>query len=96
MMTYNDHDLDDLGKPGAKSTKTKRTTAPKEGSLASMAAKAGMSSSAFAKANIHATGQVGALARLYYTLQGNHGAGKTNMAKPGDGRSATTPFYQIG
>ena len=74
----------------------KKIKSPREGSLASMAEKANMSVSAFAKANVHDTGRLGKLVRLYYTQQGVHGDGKSNMQHPGDKRDSSTRVYQVG
>jgi hypothetical protein len=94
----NDNDSDDgynvkEGSPAA----ILHVRSPGEGAFASMAAKAGMSKSAFAKANIHATGRVGKLARLYYTMEGVHGTGYANASE--GGAKTTTPkdrLYQVG
>lgn len=69
---------------------------PPGGVFKAMAAKAGMSQAAFAEANIHADTMVGKLARMYYTAQGNHGDGKSDMADAGDKRTGSTRLYQVG
>lgn len=66
------------------------------GSLAARAKKAGQSVASFAKANVHATGPVGALARLYYVQQGTHGVGESNMSGAGDKREPGAKLYQVG
>ncbi len=68
----------------------------KKGTIAALANKAGMSPAAFAKANIHATGVEGKLARLYYTREGVHGGGKSTMKKAGDKRTSAHKLYQVG
>lgn len=65
-------------------------------SLKSLAAKAGMSPEKFAQANIHADSVVGKLARMYYTGQGTHGDGKSNMSHGGDKRTLGQKLYQVG
>lgn len=66
--------------------------------LHKLAAKAGMSVSAYAKANIHTDGVVGQLARMYYTMNsgGVHGDGKADMSGGGDKRTLSEKLYQIG
>ena len=69
----------------------------KGGSLRARAKRAGMTIEKFAQSNIHSDSEVGKLARLFYTLQGTHGRGQSNMSGAGDaGRSPTSKLYQIG
>ena len=71
-------------------------TNPPMNSLVALAAKAGKSPKAFAKANIHADGPVGKMARMYYMKLGLHGAGKSRMDAPGDGRKPNAKLQQLG
>ena len=64
--------------------------------LAGLAKKAGQSLEKFAKANIHTDGEVGKLARMYYTLQMVHGGGASRMDGSGDPRTPGQKLYQIG
>lgn len=66
------------------------------GSFKAKATKAGVSTEAFAKSNIHASGTIGKQARLAYTLMGLHGDGKSNMKTPGDVRDKKTRVWQLG
>ena len=66
------------------------------GTLAARAKAAGMSVAKFAQANVHASGPVGKLARLYYVQQGVHGVGESNMSGAGDKREPGAKLYQIG
>lgn len=68
-----------------------------QGSIKSRAKRAGQSPSAFAEANIHADGNVGKLARIFYVGQGVHGDGKSTMQHPGDRpRTLGERLYQVG
>lgn len=74
----------------------KGATENSHGQFAAKAKKAGMSTKAFAEANIHAKGLLGKQARLAYTLMGLHGGGKSTMAHSGDKRSLGQKLYQVG
>ena len=65
------------------------------GAFKEKAKKAGMSTKAYAEANIHASGTLGKQARLAYTLMGMHGTGKSNMKSPGDKRTPGQKLYQL-
>lgn len=66
------------------------------GAFSAEAKKRGMSTKAYAKANIHTSGLLGKRARLAYILEGMHGGGKSNMKSGGDARTGKTPIRQIG
>jgi hypothetical protein len=73
-----------------------KATSKHKGAFSADAKRHGMSTKAFAKANIHAKGTLGKRARLAYTLEGMHGAGKSNAKTPGDKRSLGQKLYQVG
>lgn len=70
-----------------------KATANAHGQFAAKAKKAGMSTKAFAEANVHASGLLGKQARLALVLMGAHGGGKSNMENPGDKRTLGQKLY---